>query len=101
MGQPDSVERRLTKNPKLGVLGWGLAGGFIMGTGTPGATLGTIGVALFFLGMVKSLVEALYPLALLLLLVSALSIYGGYTRYSRAYDRELGELEEKHRGESV
>lgn len=101
MVQPDSVERKLTKNPKLGLLGWGLGGGFIMGTGMPGATLGTIGVALFFLGVVKSLGQGLYPLVLLFLFVSVLSIYGGYTRYSGAYDREVRELEERGRQESA
>jgi hypothetical protein len=85
----------------MGLLGWGMAGGFIMGTGMPAATLGAVGVALFFLGGVKSMGQGSYPLALLLLFVSVLSIYGGYVRYSGVYDREARELEHKGRQNSA
>jgi membrane protein implicated in regulation of membrane protease activity len=95
-----NAEGKLTRNPKLGMLGWGLAGGFIMGTGMPGATLGTVGVALFFMGAVKTLVQGPPALALLFFLVSVLLIYAGYTRYSVAYDREVADLGENEDGHS-
>lgn len=98
--QSRNVDRKLTRNPKLGVVGWGLAGGFIMGTGMPGATLGTVGVALFFLGALRSLVQGPPLLALLFFVLSVLLIYAGHKRYGTAYDREATDLEEKGGGHS-
>ena len=100
MEQSRNVERKLTRNSKLGVLAWGLAGGFIMGTGMPGATLGTVGVALFFMGGVKTLVQGPPAVALFFFLVSVLLIYAGYMRYGAAYGSEAANLEEKKDGRS-
>ncbi|MDP2949745.1 MAG: hypothetical protein Q8P22_09450 [Chloroflexota bacterium] len=94
MVQPDGVKRKLTENPKLGVLGWGLAGG-PYSTHVPSSILGAIGVALFFVGVVRSLAAGVPFLALLFFLASVLCICGGYMRYSGAYDREEREMVDK------
>jgi len=93
-----TMERNLTKGPKLGFLRWGLAGGFISGK-MPGSTLGTIGVAVLFLGAVKHYRDpTVLPLAFVFLIVAVALIYGGYQSYSKAYDREMKEFNDEMRG---
>ena len=74
----ENMERNLTKSPKLGVFGWGLAGGFIMGK-IPGSTRGSAGVALLFLGVLRYLGDpGMRPLVLVFLTIAALLILSGY-----------------------
>jgi len=82
VGQPLDPTR-----PKLGLLSWGLAGGFICGK-VPGSMRGAAGVALLLVGVLRTAGDPmLRPLTLAFLIVALLLILSGYNSYSKAYDK--------------
>lgn len=95
-------ERNLTKQPKLGFLGWGFAGGFISSQ-MPGSGRGTLGMALLIVGawrvfgeMQKAADPAiqgrLFLLAVACFIAAVVSLGSGYSAYTKAYDEELKAL---------
>jgi hypothetical protein len=98
------TEPILTKESKLSLLGWALAGGVVSGS-VPGSGRGTFGIALLVLGAFGTFGQAgksgdssaqgrLIVLAVVFLLVAIALIASGYSAYTDSYDKELRGLQE-------
>jgi hypothetical protein len=79
--------------PKLGLIGWGFAGGFLVSSGMPGSILGSFGVAIVVLGAYGFFKAGLPQFSFLSLIIGLILVGLGYSRYSNAYEHQKKETE--------
>lgn len=86
--------------PPMGFLGWALSGGLVVGQ-KPGSLFGSIGAALFFIGVISTIGEinsesstqgALILTAIISLILSIVCLRAGYVKYRSAHERAVNEV---------